>query len=98
MYHTPCTHQRHPIPYSHESVKNVLLIGDSSEDIDHVKKRLDIAIRFASFSVMNILLLYGSGVGYNPEAEYALTSLTDARNILYTGTCIYQIMGIILCN
>ena len=41
----------------------LLLIGDSYENIDHVIKRLDITIRFASFSVMNILLLYGSGVG-----------------------------------
>ena len=63
MYHTPCTHQRHLIPHSHESVNNVLLIGDGSENIDRAIKRLDITIRFASFSVMNILLLYGSGVG-----------------------------------
>ena len=63
MYHTPCTHQRHPIPHSHEWENNVLLIGDSYENIDRVIKRLDITIRFASFSVMNVLLLNGSGVG-----------------------------------
>ena len=80
MYHTPCTHQMHPIPHSHEWGDNVLLIGDSYENIGRVIKRLDITIRFASFSVMNILLLYGSGVGYIPEV-YALTSLSEAHNI-----------------
>ena len=51
------------IPTSEGIGNNVLSIGDSYENIDRVIKRLDITIRFDSFSVMYILLLYGSAVG-----------------------------------
>ena len=51
IYHIPCTYKRHPITHSHEWVNTVLFIGDSLENTDHVKKKLGITIRFASFSL-----------------------------------------------
>ena len=49
IYHIPCTHKRYPMPHSHEWV-NILFIGDSFENTDHIRKKLDITKGLASLS------------------------------------------------
>ena len=60
IYHILCTQKRHPILHSHEWVNSVVFIRDSSENIDHAMKRLDITIRFTSFSLSWIWFCYGA--------------------------------------
>ena len=58
IYHIPCTHKRHPIPHFHEWGNDAFFIGDSFENTDHIRKKLDITIRFASFSLSWIYCCY----------------------------------------